>query len=249
MSGAIELVLDASGSMLQRLEGQRRIEIARSVLNRLVTKTLPAGTPLALRVFGHTRPGSCETALAVPLAPHAPEALTAQIAAIQPQNLAKTPIADSLREVAKDLAGARGPRTVVLVTDGEETCGGDPRAEIAALVSQGIDVRVNIVGFAVDDAGLKERFREWARTGGGEYFDAGNAEELSTALDAAVQVPFRVLDASGEVVARGSVGGEPVSVPPGTYRVEVETRTPTVFEAVGVEEGKLARVEFRDGGS
>ena len=80
--------------------------------------------------------------------------------------------------MADDLADAKGLRTVILITDGEETCGGDPEAEIVSLRAQGFDVRVNIVGFAVDDTGLKETFQKWAKTGGGEYFDAANAEEL-----------------------------------------------------------------------
>ena len=50
---AVEIILDASGSMLQRQNGERRIEIARRTLARLVADTIPAGTGFALRVFGN----------------------------------------------------------------------------------------------------------------------------------------------------------------------------------------------------
>ncbi len=241
--GAIELILDASGSMLSRLEGKRRIEIARTVLGDLATRELPRGTPLALRVFGDDRPGSCETRLAVPLAPLDAPALVKRIAAIQPQNLARTPIAAALAQVAVDLKDAHGPRTVVLVTDGEETCGGDPRAEIQALAGASVDVRVDIVGFAVVEAQIAKTFAEWAREGRGRYFAAANARELEAAVRTAVKVPFRVLAENGTEVASGAVDGERVTVPAGRYRVEVGTAgsgggappSGAVFESVVVE--------------
>jgi hypothetical protein len=245
-AGAIELVLDASGSMLQRLEGRRRIEIARAALNELVTKTLPRDARVALRVFGHDRPASCETSLVVPLAPLDPPSMTAVIDQIMPQNLARTPIAASLREVANDLADVTGMRNVILITDGEETCDGDPRAEIDALIASGIAVRINIVGFAVDDEALKARFREWARAGGGEYFDARDSKEITEAVKRAATTPFTIVDASGQIVGRGDVGGGAVPVPSGTYRVEVGTATKTVFEGVVVEPEETARLRYRE---
>lgn len=105
--------------------------------------------------------------------------------------------------VAEDLAGASGQKVVVLVTDGEETCDGDAAAEIAHLRAQGIDVRVNIVGFAIDDPTLQATFEEWAQLGGGAYFNATNARELDAAVNQALAAPFRVLDAAGAEVARG----------------------------------------------
>jgi hypothetical protein len=128
------------------------------------------------------------------------------------------------------------------VTDGEETCGGDPAAAIRELVDQGIDVHVNIVGFALDDDALRSQFQEWAAIGRGRYIDAGNAGELRSAIAEAVQPPFRVIDQSGAVVVQGVVGGEPVSVPAGTYRVEVLTEPIFVFEEVVVSPGGEVRL-------
>jgi len=118
----------------------------------------------------------------------------------------------------------------VLVTDGEETCDGDPAAAIQALIDSGIDVRVNIVGFALDDEALKAQFQEWAELGNGQYIDAGNQAELTAAVASAVQPTFDVLHPNGTVIASGQVGGEPVALPAGTYAVEVRSNPPQRFD-------------------
>ncbi|HET7055450.1 MAG TPA: VWA domain-containing protein, partial [Thermomicrobiales bacterium] len=215
----IEIILDTSGSMLAAMpDGQRRIDVARNVLTDLVTTELPAGVPITLRTFGN-QPDSCDTNQVIPVQPLDPATVAATIQGIEPVNLVRTPIGASLEQVANDLAGVDGPKIVVLVTDGEETCGGDPAAAIQSLIDQGIDVQVNIVGFALDDDALRAQFRDWARIGNGSYFDATNAEELDQAIAKAVLAPFRVLDADGNVVASGTVGGDPVELPAGTYTV------------------------------
>jgi Mg-chelatase subunit ChlD len=239
-AGAVELILDASGSMLQRLDGQRRIEIARTALKELVSKSLAPSMPVALRVFGHSKPGSCETSLAMSLSPLDPASAISILDGIQPQNLARTPIAASLKEVANDLQGADGLKTVVLITDGEETCDGDPRAEINALSKSGIDVRVNIVGFAVDDQALKARFGEWARAGNGQYIDARNSAELTAAVEKAAMSPYVILDKTGSEVGTGFVGGPAVAMPAGSYTVKSGA---TVFEDVIVMPGETRRLQ------
>ncbi len=221
--GAVEIILDASGSMLKRMNGTRRIEIAKAAIRDTVNETLPDGIPLALRVYGHREAGSCRTDLEVPLAPLDKAAFLSMVEGIQAINLARTPIAASLSAVASDLADAEGRRLVILLTDGEETCEGDPAAAIEALAEQGVDVRVNIVGFAIDDEALKDEFRSWAELGGGEYLDAGEAEALGEALEQSLRIPFEVIDASGDVVASGFVGEDPVEVPAGTYSVRIRT--------------------------
>jgi hypothetical protein len=222
-------------------EGPSRIDVAKGVLTDLVTSTLPPGTPLALRVFG-SEPGSCDTNLAVPLGPLDPASTAGQIAGIQVVNEVKTPIGDALELVAQDLADAPGTRIVVLVTDGEETCGGDPRAAIADLAAQGIEIHVNIVGLALDDPALKQQFEEWARLGRGQFFDARSQAELGAAIAQAVQPPYRVIDAGGTVVASGVVGGPAVAVPPGAYAIEIESEPPGRIDQVAVGPGQAVKL-------
>jgi hypothetical protein len=235
---AVELIIDASGSMLQQMpSGGRRIDVAHRVLDDLIRRRIPANTLVALRAFGDTYEGSCDTVLRAPLAPIYADYLAPLAAGIEPVNLAKTPIAASLAATEGDLATAPGPRVVVLVTDGEETCDGDPEAEIARLRSLGIDVTVNIVGFALDDPALDATFARWAEVGGGTYLPAADEATLSEALTQAVTEAFTVLAADGRVVAQGQVGGAPVELPAGTWKVVIG-KDRVVFDAVVLGEGE-----------
>lgn len=241
---AVELIIDASGSMLQRLGSQgRRIDVAHRVLDALIRSRIPPGTPVALRAFGDDAAGSCATTLRAPLLPLVPEDLAPLATAIEPVNLAKTPIAASLAATSEDLAAAAGPRVVVLVTDGEETCGGDPEAEIAALRAQGVQVTVNIVGFAVDDSAVAATLAAWAAQGGGRYLPAGDEAGLAAAMDQAVLEGFAVRDATGKTVAEGQVGGDPVSLPAGVYQVDVGQGR-VRFPAVTLNEGEARTLDL-----
>lgn len=218
---AVEVVLDASGSMLQRQGDERRIDIAKKTLSHLLTETIPEGTPFAMRVFGHKELDSCRTDLEIVLGPLDRAAANDTLDNVNAMNLAKTPIADSLAMTESDLRGVTGERIIVLVTDGEETCEGDPAEVIAAMRAAGQDIRFNIVGYAIDDAGLQDTFARWATLGGGEYFNAADEEQLSDALTHSVAPSFVVTDADGSEVASGVAGGEPVSLLPGEYTVQV----------------------------
>ncbi len=103
----VEFVLDASGSMLQKLGGTRRIDLAKSAFTDLAHNVLPDGTAFALRVFGHKEAGSCRTDLELPLAPLDRNAAVARIKGLGAMNLAKTPIGASLLKVRDDLKGAK----------------------------------------------------------------------------------------------------------------------------------------------
>jgi hypothetical protein len=216
----VHVILDASGSMLQRLGAERRIDVARRTLTKLVTTTLPAGTPFALRAFGRAA-DSCDTDLVVPLGPLDPAKIAQTTRSLEAKNGARTPLGASLDAVGADLRAARGERLVILLTDGEETCNGDPAAAIERLQKSSPAAVVNIVGFAVDEPALAATFRQWATLGGGAYFDARDAAALDRAMAESVQPRFELVDARERVVARGRVGGEPVAVMPGDYRVRV----------------------------
>jgi hypothetical protein len=239
---AVEIVLDASGSMLQKLHGKRRIDIARQALDALVAPGLPPGTRLALRVFGKSKAGLCATDLSLALGPLDTAAFKSVLGKIKPVNGAKTPIAASLRKAGEDLAGAIGPKLVVLVTDGEETCDGDPEREIARLRTAGLDVRVNIVGFAVEEAAIKDAFARWAAAGGGGFFDAADAGALQEALQAALRTPYDVLAEDGSVAATGIVDGPALELAPGRYGLRLPGAA-APFAQVEVVSGGTATVE------
>ncbi len=234
---AVEVILDSSGSMWRKLDERFRYVIANEVLSSLVTDILPAEVPFALRVFGNREENTCRTDLEVPLSPLDAESVSSIIVDIEPKPYAGTPLADSIKKVASDLAEASGPKTVILITDGEESCDGDVEAEINALREQDIDVVLNIIGFdfeAEDKEVARERFRQWAELGGGQYFDANSAEELELSLTQAATTPpeitFEVLDGSGKVVTTGIVDGEELELPVGNYKLRILTTEPYVME-------------------
>ncbi|NJO12885.1 MAG: VWA domain-containing protein [Gammaproteobacteria bacterium] len=125
-AGAVEIILDASGSMLQRIGSQRRIDLAKQTLTKLTSGTIAAGTPFALRVLGR-EVDSCQTDLEIPLAPLNAAAVAAKIAKLESKNNARTPLGASLDKVMEDLRAATGERLVILLTDGDETCGATRR--------------------------------------------------------------------------------------------------------------------------
>ena len=164
-------------------------------------------------------------------------------------NLAKTPIADSLAMIESDLKQAQGRKVIVLVTDGEETCDGDPGQVIQGLRDKGIEVTLNIVGFAIEDAELESQFQSWAELGGGRYFSARNQEGLSQSLQEALQIPYSVYDQSGSLVATGVVDGTPLELAAGFYRVTVATSPRKTFDRVEVAGEENVILKTSDSGS
>jgi hypothetical protein len=237
----VEIILDTSGSMRKNLGKPKRIDVAKRALRELLSETLPEGVPVALRTFGakgKSDAARCRTRLTYPLQPLDRADATDLVDRLSAKKGTKTPIAAALAAVASDLAAVDGPRTIVLITDGGESCDGNPEAEIAALRAGGLDVRVNIVGFALSDEELKSQMAEWAATGGGSYFDATNAQGLVDSIVAAVSPPFRVYGPSGDIIAEAAADGEPIELEPGSYRVEILTDPLLVFEHVEVESGE-----------
>lgn len=218
---AVEVILDASGSMLQRIGSQRRIDIAKQTLTQLTANSIPKNTPFALRVFG-IEEDSCQTDLQIPLSALDPSVVGAKIAGLQAKNNARTPIGASLEKVTEDLASVKGERLVIVLTDGEETCGGDPAAAIQRLRAAAAPVRISIVGFAIDDPALAASFRHWSDLGGGTYFNAQDAAGLNAAMTNALRPTFEVVSADGQVLAEGIVGGEQVRVPAGNVQVRLK---------------------------
>jgi hypothetical protein len=230
---AIELVLDTSGSMLEVFGGKRRIDVAKSVLTKLVEKDLPTGAQVALRVFTQ-EPSSCASELAVPLSPLDPRSMAATIRRLRVLASVNTPLAAAITQVRADLAGVLGPRIVVVVSDGEENCGGSPTKAVRALRAHGVDVTLNVVGLGLDKKARKSVGR-LANLGGGVYFDARNAAGLESAIRTATSPPFEVYDATGTKVAGGTVNGASLELDPGTYTVVVLTEPGVTFEAVSVQ--------------
>lgn len=187
------LMLDASGSMAARMGGSTKMQAARDALTAFVDR-LDGDVQVALRVYGHTgnntpagKPESCRgTALVHPFAALDPARFRAAVGSFEPQGW--TPIAAALQAAASDFpAGPGGNNVVYLVSDGEETCGGDPSAAARALRASGIAVTVNVIGFGVD-AKAAAQLRPIAEAGGGEYLSANSAADLTRLFNERVRL-------------------------------------------------------------
>lgn len=177
------LVLDASGSMWGQIQGENKIVIARRVLGDLVDG-LADGSEVGVIAYGHRREGDCDDIeTVVALGPLDKAALKSTVDGLNPKG--KTPITKSVQAAFDALSGRSGGATVVLVSDGLETCGGDPCAAVRAAKGRGIDFRLHVVGFDVAGEDVSQ-LECAAQAGDGLFLSAENAAELAGALDRAV---------------------------------------------------------------
>lgn len=229
MSGAtIELILDASGSMKSaknKVDGKLKIDVAKEVMQQIVG-LLPADTQVGLRIYGHRKKdgtkGACEDSeLAVPIGTLDGKRLLERIKTINA--LGGTPIAYSLLRAGEDLAPIKGPRHIVLITDGKEECHGDPAAAVKQIQAQGVDARIDIVGFALADKKDKDDMSRVADSAGGRFFDAQNRDALAKAIAESLAMPFDVLDSRENKVGNGLTGQLPYALYQGNYTVIVHT--------------------------
>jgi Ca-activated chloride channel family protein len=179
------LILDASGSMWGQVDGQTKISAARQAVDAILARWKPDDR-LGLMAYGHRTKGDCkDIEMMVPVSRFDPARIRAAVAGLNPKG--KTPIADSLRAAAEALKATETKATVVLVSDGIETCAPDPCAVAAELKKAGVGFTAHVVGFDVTDPAAKDQLQCIARATGGVYLDARNAATLATALGRAVE--------------------------------------------------------------
>jgi Ca-activated chloride channel family protein len=178
------IVYDASNSMWGQIEGEAKVTIARRVLAELV-RDWEASEPLGLVAYGHRREGDCtDIETVVPVGPVDRQALQARIESISPKG--RTPLTEAVRHAAEALRYRDVPATVILVSDGIESCNADPCALATELAEAGINFTAHVVGFDVGDAD-RDQLACIAENTGGRFFAAGDAAGLQAALDQATE--------------------------------------------------------------
>lgn len=259
---SVELILDASGSMNAKLpDGTLKIDAAKQAVRQWLG-ALPGDVELAFRAYGHQSPRSkhdCrDTQLLVDFGPLASVGSQAASRAGALRAQGYTPITQVLELGAKDLAGSRrSEHVIVLVSDGKETCDGDPCATARALRAADAALVIHTVGFGVD-AATRSQLECTAAMGGGRYFEAASAHELVERLGTVLQIPgtqppaesgdgtleisganlsgHEVRNAeSGEQVAELSSMQRSVKLPAGIYSVAIG---PVWWRSVRVEPKK-----------
>ena len=177
------IVMDGSGSMWGQIDGRPKLEIAREAVADVVTR-LPAEQELGLIAYGHRSKGNCgDIELLVPPGKNTGQTIVGAVNAMR--FLGKTPLSAAVRQAAEALRYGEESATVVLVTDGLETCEADPCALASELEAAGVNFTAHVVGFGLS----KEEGAQvacLAENTGGRYIEAANAGELSDALSEAI---------------------------------------------------------------
>jgi Ca-activated chloride channel homolog len=179
------LVLDASGSMWGQIGGQAKMDIAKDVVGKVIGSWKPEDE-IGLVAYGHRKKGACDDieTLIEPGAFNA-DAFMSSVKALSPKG--KTPMTQSVRQAAEALKFTEKQATVILVSDGIETCDPNPCAVAEELEKLGVGLTVHTVGFGLDDKGAVDQLKCLAEKTGGIAVLAEDAKELETALNQTVK--------------------------------------------------------------
>ncbi len=175
---SVLFVLDGSGSMWGQVEGQPKIEIARTVMGGMMEK-LPNDVRAGLMVYGHNRKADCKDIEVIAPVGTDRSVFIQKLGKINPKG--KTPLTESVRLAAAQFQQHEGSASVVVVSDGKETCEGDPCMAAREATGAGVNLRIHVIGFDVTPE-EKSQLACIAEEGKGKYFSAQNSEQLVTAL-------------------------------------------------------------------
>ncbi|KAB8138988.1 VWA domain-containing protein [Gracilibacillus oryzae] len=214
------VILDVSKSMINEIDGEPMIDIAKSSIHDFVTQ-LPEEANVGLRVYGHEgentaemKAQSCQASeLVYSLQPLDQSAFGNVLDSFQPAGW--TPIALSLEQAKQDFKGFSSETNnnlVYVVSDGVETCDGDPVQVAKELVDSNIEPIINVIGLNVDAEGEQE-LQTLAEAGEGSYTAVGNEDELKRVFEEAKELllQWKKWKSSAEVGAyqdRGDVRGK-----------------------------------------
>jgi len=226
---AVEIILDVSGSMAAKLQGQSKMVLARAALAQALRGLDSPAFKVGLRAYGFdnsvpkTAQASCpNTELLIPIATNQIASIRDKVNTLQP--FGYTPIAKSLLLAGDDLKNtSAGKQMIILISDGEETCAGDPVLAAKKLREMGIDVETHVIGFDLDKV-QAEQMHAIAAAGQGQYYDAKGADELKKALVRVVEIAQNKIDPTWlrdiHPIAGGTTPETAVDLLPGTYTLQ-----------------------------
>lgn len=250
----LAIIMDASSSMLQPDEGGTRLDVAKRAATELV-ESLPETARVGMLAYGtqvsdapeNHAPGCQDIRTLAPVGQVDTEQLRGEIDGLQAQGY--TPIANALRAAADELSPEASERSIVLVSDGIDTCAPPPPCEVAAeLADQGVGLAVHVVGFRADEA-TRTELECIAGATGGTYRQADDAAALSESLQFLAQRAIVEYETTGTGFEFADTSVEALYVGQGLYQTTVQTvselNTATVPEKylrVAVPEGHRAYV-------
>jgi Ca-activated chloride channel homolog len=185
----VAILLDSSGSMAAKVGSKTKMEIAKEAVRNYASK-LPQGSNVMLRVYGQKgsnadsdKKVSCEsTEVVYELNTYNEDGFQNSLDKFKPTGW--TPIAGAIQAAQKDLEGQNGDKAenlIYVVSDGVETCNGDPAAAAKAIADSSAKAQVNVIGFDVKNEG-QQSLRKIAQAGGGEYHSVNSAADFEKYL-------------------------------------------------------------------
>ncbi len=187
---SVLIVFDASNSMEDKIKGETKIHIAKRVLEDVITKA-DSNINIGLRVYGASNPTNnqyidcSDSKLLILPGTNNRRSIISEMYKVLPRGF--TPITYSLSQAVQDLIPYNGEKSIILISDGLETCGGDPCKLAQSLLSSGVNLKIDVVGFGVrDDWAAQEQLMCIALNTNGRYFSAENDTELTKGLSESI---------------------------------------------------------------
>jgi len=188
----IELILDASASMMSHTEsGELKIIAAKKAIQELVDN-LPPETIMALRAYGNQSPKDekdCrDTQLLSGFSSLSDNRKKILYSLEELEAKGLTPITYVINLASRDFPEETGvEKKIILLNGGKETCKGDPCIEALNIIKkEEIDPVIQCIGFGVDQPTQKQ-LECIASVTGGQYFSASNKEDLIEKLNKAIK--------------------------------------------------------------
>lgn len=212
------LILDASGSMkTPDADGQTRLAAAKDAA-QMFSVAVPSDAELGFMVYGtevgnspEEREAGCkDVKTLLPVEKGNVTKIPAEVGKVEASG--HTPMGPALKQAAKELP-EDGERSIVLVSDGEDTCAPPPVCEVAKdLKKEGIDLTINTVGFLVDSKARKE-LECIAEAGGGEYMDAKDTVSLADSMKRLTTRTAQTTETEAEEISGGDDYSSAAEVP------------------------------------
>lgn len=178
-TGRAILVLDASGSMWGKVGEKTKVEIARESIKQLLDAWNP-DIELGLMAYGHRREGDCnDIELVLPVERQNPQTVIKAVNRLNAKG--KTPLSAAVKQAAEALRYTTDRATVILVSDGVETCGLDPCKVAEELEKSGVAFTAHVIGFDLKKEETS-KLRCLADGTGGMFLEAADAASLTKAL-------------------------------------------------------------------
>jgi Ca-activated chloride channel family protein len=139
-----------------------------------------------------------QTTLLVPIGTGNRRSIIEKIRQIHPYGV--TPLTRALMEAGRDLSPLSGKKHVILISDGAETCGGNPCEYVRRLIAMGIKIKIDIVSMGLKrDKEARSQLNCVAAASGGKYYDSNTSAELVDNLSRTVNTAL-----SGRVITKPS---------------------------------------------